>query len=195
MPSAAAVAMREAGWEVASHGYRWLDYRYVDEATERVHLARTVAVIADLVGERPFGHYQGRPSPNTRRLVVEDGGFLYDSESYADDLPYWTIEYGRPHLIIPYVLDTNDARFLEPPCMATADHFFAYLRDAFERLYEEGRAAPRMMSVGLHGRIAGRPGRAAGLARFLDYVLGVERVWVCRRVDIARHWHAHHPYR
>jgi len=189
----AAAAMVEAGWEIASHGYRWIDYQYVGADTEREHLQQAIAIQTRLTGQRPLGWYTGRLSPHTRSLVVEEGGFLYDADSYADDLPYWTYDYGRPHLVIPYTLDNNDMRFATYQGFNSGDQFFAYLRDAFDVLYAEGETAPKLMSVGLHGRLAGRPGRTAALARFLDYVQQHERVWICRRLDIARHWHAHHP--
>jgi len=188
----AAAAMVEAGWEVASHGYRWIDYHDVDEAVEREHIIKAVAAIETATGRRPVGWYTGRISPNTRRLVIEHGGFLYDSDSYADDLPYWTHEFGAPHLIIPYTLDTNDMRFAVAQGFNSGDQFFAYLRDAFDSLYAEGGDAPKMMSIGLHCRLVGRPGRIAALRRFLDHVQSHDAVWVCRREDIARHWHEHH---
>jgi putative urate catabolism protein len=191
----AAAAMAEAGWEIASHGYRWIDYQYVGEELEREHLRLAVDIQTRVTGQRPLGWYTGRISPNTRRLVVEEGGFLYDADSYADDLPYWVTDYGKPHLVIPYTLDNNDMRVASAQGFNSGDQFFAYLRDAFDVLYAEGETAPKMMSVGLHCRLAGRPGRAAALARFLDYVQAHERVWVCRRVDIARHWRAVHPAR
>lgn len=188
----AAAAMVEAGWEIASHGYRWIDYQYVSEETEREHIQKAIAIQTRVTGSRPLGFYQGRMSPNTRRLVVEEGGFLYDADSYADDLPYWVQDYGKPHLVIPYTLDNNDMRFATAQGFNSGDQFFSYLRDAFDVLYAEGADAPKMMSIGLHCRLVGRPGRAAALARFLDYVMQHERVWVCRRIDIARHWHEHH---
>jgi len=190
---AAARAMAEAGHEVASHGWRWIDYQYVDEATEREHIARAYDTIAELTGTPPAGMYQGRTSPNTLRLTLEHGGFAYSADSYADDLPYWETTPGRPILMVPYTLDANDMRFATAQGFNSGDQFFAYLRDAFDALYAEGMDRPRMMSVGLHCRLAGRPGRAAALARFLDYVQGHDRVWVCRRIDIARHWAALHP--
>ncbi|MDL5055834.1 allantoinase PuuE [Oscillatoria laete-virens NRMC-F 0139] len=189
----AAMAMSKAGWEIASHGYRWIDYQYVSEAVEREHIRKAIEIHTQVTGERPLGFYQGRVSPNTRRLVVEAGGFLYDADSYADDLPYWVYDYGSPHLVIPYTLDNNDMRFATYQGFNSGDQFFTYLRDAFDVLYAEGETAPKMMSVGLHCRLAGRPGRAAALNRFLDYVQSHEAVWICRRVDIARHWHVHHP--
>lgn len=188
----AVAAMREADWEIASHGYRWIDYQFMPEDEEREHVRKAVEIHTAATGERPLGWYTGRISPNTRKLIVEHGGFLYDSDSYADDLPYWTNDFGAPHLIIPYTLDNNDMRFATNQGFNSGDQFFAYLRDAFEMLYAEGADAPKMMSIGLHCRLAGRPGRAAALARFLDHVMSHDKAWVCRRVDIARHWHAHH---
>ena len=189
----AVAAMNEADWEIASHGYRWIDYQHFDEAEERAHMQKAIEIQTRVAGRRPLGWYTGRVSPNTRRLVVEEGGFLYDADSYADDLPYWTTGYGRPHLVIPYTLDNNDMRFATAQGFNSGDQFFAYLRDAFDTLYAEGAEGPRMMSVGLHCRLVGRPGRTAALARFLDHVSARDDVWVCRRLDIARHWHEHHP--
>jgi putative urate catabolism protein len=188
----AVAAMNEAGWEIASHGYRWIDYQHVAEAEERAHLHTAVEIHTRVTGSRPLGWYTGRVSPNTRRLVIEAGGFLYDADSYADDLPYWVHEAGRLHLVVPYTLDNNDMRFATQQGFNSGKQFYAYLRDAFDVLYREGRERPAMMSVGLHCRLAGRPGRAAALERFLDYVQAHDAVWVCRRVDIARHWHEHH---
>ncbi|NJN46082.1 MAG: allantoinase PuuE [Candidatus Competibacteraceae bacterium] len=190
----AVAAMNEAGWEIASHGYRWIDYQYFGEQAEREHLHLAIESHTRVTGQRPLGWYTGRISPNTRRLVVEEGGFLYDADSYADDLPYWVTDYGRPHLVIPYTLDNNDMRFASVQGFNSGEQFFTYLRDAFDVLYAEGAASPKMMSVGLHCRLAGKPGRSAALARFLDYVQGHERVWICRRLDIARHWYAEQPY-
>jgi allantoinase len=189
----AAAAMVEAGFEIAAHGWRWIDYQYVDAATEREHIRLAVAAIERATGSKPLGWYTGRTSPNTRALVAEHGGFLYDADSYADDLPYWEVVGDRPLLIVPYTLDANDMRFATAQGFNSGEQFFAYLRDAFDLLYAEGEIAPKMMSVGLHARLAGRPGRAASLARFLDYVAGHHDVWICRRVDIARHWIEHHP--
>lgn len=189
----AVAAMLEADWEIASHGYRWIDYQYFGEETEREHLKKAIEIHTRVTGSRPLGWYTGRISPNTRRLVVEEGGFLYDADSYADDLPYWNNDYGKSHLVIPYTLDANDMRFGTYQGFNSGDQFFAYLRDAFDTLYAEGETAPKMMSVGLHCRLVGRPGRAAALARFLDYVQKHDRVWICRRIEIARHWHQHHP--
>jgi putative urate catabolism protein len=188
----AIAAMQESGWEIASHGYRWIDYQYMGEEAEREHIQRAIAIHTQVTGARPLGWYTGRTSPNTRRLVVEAGGFLYDSDSYADDLPYWIHDYGKPHLVIPYTLDNNDMRFATSQGFNCGDQFFTYLKDAFDTLYAEGETAPKMMNIGLHCRLIGRPGRTAALARFLDYVQQHERVWLCRRVDIAQHWHDHH---
>ncbi|MCW2244505.1 putative urate catabolism protein [Azospirillum fermentarium] len=188
-------AMKNAGWEIATHGWRWIDYQHLPVEVERAHMERAIAVHTRVTGERPLGWYLGRCSPNTRRLVAEEGGFLYDADSYADDLPYWDTTYGRPQLIVPYTLDANDMRFATSQGFNSGDQFFAYLKDSFDTLYAEGEEAPKMLSVGLHCRLVGRPGRAAALARFLDYVAGHERVWVTRRIDIARHWMEKHPYR
>jgi putative urate catabolism protein len=191
----AAEAMLEAGWEIACHGFRWINYQDVPEAVERDHIAQAIAIHRAIVGERPFGWYQGRTSPNTARLVVEEGGFVYDADSYADDLPYYDDRYGRAQLIVPYTLETNDMRFVAYQGFNAGDQFFNYLKDTFDTLYAEGESAPKMMSVGLHCRIVGRPGRFAALRNFVDYALGHERVWVVRRIDIARHWLAAHPYK
>ncbi|HTR58613.1 MAG TPA: allantoinase PuuE [Casimicrobiaceae bacterium] len=200
---AATEAMLRDGHEIASHGWRWLSYQSVDEATEREHIARAAETIARLTGSAPEGWYTGRDSPSTRRLVVEHGGFIYDADSYADDLPYWvevdTRAGKKPHLVVPYALDTNDMRFATAPGFGSGEAFFGYLRDAFDVLYAEGDPrgvdAPKMLSIGLHCRIAGRPGRLAALARFLDHVRAHDDVWVTRRIDIARHWTATHPFR
>ena len=191
----AAAAFVEDGHEVASHGWRWIDYRGMPEAEERSHIARAVETIRRLTGAPPPGWYTGRTSENTRRLVAEHGGFLYDADSYADDLPYWELVGGEPQLIVPYTLDTNDMRFATPQGFNSGEQFFSYLRDAFDVLYAEGEERPKMLSVGLHCRLAGRPGRLASLAYFLDHVQRHERVWICRRVEIARHWRERHPYR
>src|SRR5262245_15300862 len=188
----AVAAMREADWEIASHGLRWIDYRDMPEDMERTHLHEAIRIHTEVTGSRPLGWYTGRTSEHTRRLVMEDGGFLYDADSYADDLPYWVAGPRGPHLVIPYTLDANDMRFAVAQGFNSGDQFFAYLRDSFDVLYEEGRVAPKMLSIGLHCRLVGRPGRIAALERFLDHVLSHDRVWVTRRLDIARHWHAHH---
>ena len=191
-----------AGHEIASHGYRWISYQDVDAAVERDHVARAVETIAAMTGTAPEGWYTGRDSPRTRALVVAHGGFVYDADSYADDLPYWTVVEtpagGTPHLVVPYALDTNDMRFATAQGFNSGDQFYAYLRDAFDTLYAEGdprgQDAPKMLSIGLHGRIVGRPGRLAALARFIEHVLRHDDVWVARRIDIARHWIAAHPF-
>jgi putative urate catabolism protein len=188
----AVAAMREADWEIASHGLRWIEHKDFPEAEERRHLAEAIRLHTQATGSRPLGWYLGRVSINTRRLIMEEGGFLYDSDSYADDLPYWVAGPKGPHLVVPYMLDANDMRFAVAQGFNSGDQFFAYLRDSFDVLYAEGAQMPKMMSIGLHPRLVGRPGRIAALARFLDHIAAHERVWVTRRVDIARHWHAHH---
>ena len=191
----AVAAMQQSGWEIASHGYRWIDYQQVPEAVERQHIALAVETHARVTGERPLGWYQGRTSPNTARLVAEEGGFVYDADSYADELPYYDTRSGRPQLIVPYTLDANDMRFVAPQGFNSGEQFFAYLRDSFDVLYAEGETAPKMMSVGLHGRVVGRPGRMVALRRFLEHLMAHDSVWVARRIDIARHWLARHPSR
>ena len=191
----AVAAMVEAGHEIATHGWRWIDYQYMSEEKERDHMRRAIEIQTELTGSRPLGWYLGRCSPNTRRLVVEEGGFVYDADSYADDLPYWDDSYGKPQLIVPYTLDANDMRFATAQGFNSGDQFFSYLKDSFDVLYAEGAKQPKMMSIGLHCRLVGRPGRAAALARFLDYIQGHDRVWICRRIDIANHWIEHHPYK
>jgi len=192
-------AFIELGHEIACHGWRWIHYQEVDEATERDHMALAMATIERLTGTAPLGWYTGRDSPNTRRLVADHGGFLYDSDYYGDDLPFWT-EVTKsdgqsvPHLIVPYTLDTNDMRFALPQGFSHGDPFFQYLRDAFDVLYAEGEEAPKMLSIGMHCRLLGRPGRMRALQDFLDHIEAHDRVWVCRRVDIARHWIDTHPY-
>jgi putative urate catabolism protein len=183
-------AMREADWEIATHGLKWIEYKDFGEADERHHIHEAVRIHTEVTGSRPLGFYQGRCSANTLRLTMEEGGFLYSSDSYADDLPYWIEGPKAPFLIIPYTLDANDMRFATAQGFNSGDQFFVYLKDSFDMLYEEGLAgAPKLMSIGLHCRLAGRPGRAAALARFLDYVQRKDRVWLCRRIDIARHWY------
>jgi allantoinase len=183
------------GHEICSHGYRWFDYEGVAEEVERDHLERTIRAIEMAAGRRPVGWYTGRMSANTRRLVVEEGGFLYDSDDYSDELPYWTRVADRDHLVVPYTLDANDARFATPNGFRTADDFATYLIDTFETLYREGATTPRIMNVGLHCRLVGRPGRIDGLRRFLAHLDGRDDIWVCRREDIARYWWEHHPPR
>ncbi len=189
----AVAAMNEAGWEIATHGLKWIDYKDVSEADERRHIAEAVRIHTEIAGSRPLGMYQGRTSANTLKLTMEEGGFLYSSDSYADDLPYWIKGPKGPHLIIPYTLDANDMRFATPQGFNAGDQFFGYLKDSFDVLYAEGEATPKMMSIGLHCRLAGRPGRAAALARFLDYVQGHDQAWVTTRLDIAQHWMKRHP--
>jgi putative urate catabolism protein len=189
---AAAAAFANAGHEIASHAWRWIDYSLMPEDEERRDIQRTVSCIERLTGARPVGWYTGRFGPNTRRLIVEEGGFLYDSDAYDDDLPYWVEVAGKPHLIIPYTLDCNDGKYSMSPGWMSGDDFFAYLKANFDCLYREGRSRPKMMSVGLHCRLSGRPGRAEALARFLDYVQQYSDVWVCRRSDIARYWITHY---
>ena len=189
----AAAALAASGLEVACHGQRWIDYQLVPEEVERAHMRRNVETITRLVGRRPVGWYTGRPSPNTRRLVVETGGFLYDSDAYNDDLPYWTEVSGRRHLIIPYSFDNNDSRLQRGGDFSTGEEFLTYCRDAFEWLYRSGvEGRPRMMSVGLHGRIIGRPGRIGALARLIEHMQRHKGVWLCSRAAIAEHWRAHH---
>jgi putative urate catabolism protein len=185
----AVAAMKASNWEIASHSYRWINHQFMPEIEERRHIQKAIDIHTEVTGSRPLGWYTGRDSPNTRKLVIEQGGFLYDSDSYADDLPYWNTDYGDPHLIIPYTLDTNDMRFMTPHGFHNADQFFAYLRDNFDVLYEEGEHAPKMMTIGLHNRIIGKPARFRALQRFIDYVQQHDDVWICRREDIARHWH------
>ena len=189
----AVAAMQEAEWEIASHGLKWVDYQFLDRDEEQRQLDEAIRIHTEVTGERPLGWYTGRTSPNTLSLVVEAGGFLYCADSYADDLPYWVTVDGQRQLMVPYTLDANDMRFAIQAGFTSGDQFLGYLKDSFDVLYEEGAAgAPKMLSVGLHCRLVGRPGRAAALERFLDYVQAHEHVWVCRRVDIARHWHEHH---
>jgi putative urate catabolism protein len=203
----AVAAFRQLGHEIACHGLRWISYQNMDEASERAHMAEAVQIIREMTGSAPLGWYTGRDSPNTRKLVVEHGGFTYDADHYGDDLPFWqqvsvtaadgtTIE--KPHLIVPYALDTNDMRFASAQGFNSGTQFFDYLKDAFDVLYDEGDPAglnqPKMLSIGLHCRLAGRPARAAALARFLDYVQTHDQVWIARRIDIADHWQATHPF-
>ena len=201
----AAAAFKDLGHEIACHGLKWVSYQQVDPATERAHMAEAIAILGDTFGAPPLGWYTGRDSPQTRQLVVEHGGLLYDSDSYADDLPYWTrVPVGAAdsrrevfHLVVPYTLDTNDMRFATAQGFNSGTQFFDYLRAAFDTLYREGDPngldRPKMLSIGLHCRLVGRPARIAALEQFLDYVLAHERVWICRRIDIARHWMAMHP--
>jgi allantoinase len=181
-------AIKSAGYEVASHGWRWIDYQNIKKSEEKKHMQLAIKTHKNIFGERPLGWYTGRCSPNTRDLVLEDGGFLYDSDSYSDDLPYWEIRNKKKQLIIPYTLDNNDMRFVANQGFNTGDHFFTYLKDSFDTLYEEGKTNPKMMSVGLHCRLIGKPGRIQSLKNFLDYILKHEDVWICKRIDIAKHW-------
>jgi putative urate catabolism protein len=190
---AAVDAFLKAGHEIASHGWRWINYQYVPIELEREHMQRAIEIHRKLTGERPLGWYTGRTSPNTRRLVVENGGFVYDADDYNDDLPWYDTRYGRPQLVVPYTLDANDMRFATPQGFNSGEQFYQYLKDSFDALYDEGRRAPRMMSVGLHCRLVGRPGRLKSLERFLKYVK-TKKTWIARRIDIARHWLKHHPY-
>ena len=185
--------MQAAGWEIASHGYRWIDYQFVDEATEREHLERAVDIHERLTGAPPDGWYLGRCSPSTHRLVAESGRFAYNADCYSDDLPYWDYSHGEPQLMVPYTLDVNDMRFATPQGFNTGRQFYHYLKDTFDELYREGADKPKMMSVGLHCRLAGRAGRTSALRRFLEYVIDHDEVWVARRIDIARHWRQTHP--
>ena len=193
-------AFSELGHEIACHGWRWIHYQSVDEATEREHMLRGTEIIRQLIGEMPLGWYTGRDSPNTRRLLVEQGGYLYDSDYYGDDLPFW-MEVKKsdgettPHLVVPYTLDTNDMRFALPQGFSHGDEFFEYLRDAFDVMYAEGEDHPAMMSIGMHCRLLGRPARFKALQRFLDHIEKHDRVWVCRRIDIAKHWIKEHPFK
>jgi len=181
-------AMKNGDYEIAAHGYRWIDYQDVKKSVEKKHMQQAIKTIKDIFGSRPLGWYTGRCSPNTRDLVFDDGGFLYDSDSYSDDLPYWEYRGKKKQLIIPYTLDNNDMRFATNQGFNTGDHFYNYLKDSFDALYEEGKTTPKMMSVGLHCRLIGRPGRIQSLKKFLDYVLKFEDIWICKRVDIAKHW-------
>ena len=192
-PRVGEVAMKDEH-EICSHGYRWIDYQYMPEDQEREHLHKAIEIIKNVTGERPLGWYTGRTSPNTRRLVAEEGGFLYDADDYSDELPFWSTQTETPHLIVPYTLDANDMRFAAMQGFNSGEQYFQYLKDSFDTLYEEGTETPRMMSIGLHCRLVGRPGRFAALKRFVDYVQGHDNVWFARRIDIARHWREHHPH-
>lgn len=192
-PSVAEIALRD-GHEIASHGLRWINYHGVPIEIEREHMARAVDIHTRITGSRPLGWYTGRTSENTRWLVAEDGGFVYDADDYSDELPFWSGMVGRPHLVVPYQLDCNDMRFATAQGFNSAEQFFVYMRDTFDTLYAEGQSTPRMMSVGLHCRLVGRPGRFPALQKFVDYIAGKPDVWVARRIDIARHWIATHPY-
>ena len=192
--AAAVEAMLLANWDIASHAYRWISHQNMPIEEEREQIALAFETHKRVTGDPPLGWYTGRDSPNTRKLLLEQGGLLYDSDSYADDLPFWHSDASQSHLIIPYTLDTNDMRFATSQGFNSGDQFFTYLKDSFDELYEEGQESPKMLSVGLHCRLAGRPGRARSLRRFLEYVLQHKDVWICRRIDIAKHWHKHHPF-
>ena len=181
----------EHNYDICAHGFRWIDYQYVDENTERDHIKDCISMLTEFLGKRPEGWYTGRNSPNTRRLIIEEGGFLYDSDSYDDDLPYWenSFDTEKKHLIIPYTLDVNDMRFASPQGFNSGDQFFNYLKDSFDALYKEGEISPKMMSVGMHARILGRPGRIMAMRRFLEYIKTFDNVWLCSRRDIADHWY------
>ena len=181
-------AIKNGDYEIAAHGYKWIDYQDIKKSVEKKHMHQAIKTIKNIFGSRPLGWYTGRCSPNTRDLVFDDGGFLYDSDSYSDDLPYWENRGKKRQLIIPYTLDNNDMRFATNQGFNTGDHFYNYLKDSFDALYEEGKTNPKMMSVGLHCRIIGRPGRIQSLRRFLDYVLKFDDIWICKRIDIAKHW-------
>ena len=181
-------AIKNGNYEVAAHGYRWIDYQDVKKSVEKKHMQKAIKTIKKIFGSRPLGWYTGRCSPNTRDLVFDEGGFLYDSDSYSDDLPYWEKRGSKRQLIIPYTLDNNDMRFATNQGFNTGDHFYNYLKDSFDALYEEGKISPKMMSVGLHCRLIGRPGRIQSLKKFLDYVLKFNDIWICKRIDIAKHW-------
>ena len=181
-------AIKNGDYEIAAHGYRWIDYQDIKKSVEKKHMQQAIKIIKDIFGSRPSGWYTGRCSPNTRDLVFEDGGFLYDSDSYSDDLPYWEERGKKKQLIVPYTLDNNDMRFATNQGFNTGDHFYNYLKDSFDVLYEEGKTSPKMMSVGLHCRLIGRPGRIQSLKRFIDYVSKFDDIWICKRVDIAKHW-------
>jgi len=181
-------AIIDGDYEIAAHGWRWIDYQNIKKSEEKKHMKLAIKTIKKIFGERPLGWYTGRCSPNTRDLVFEDGGFLYDSDSYSDDLPYWETRNKKKQLIIPYTLDNNDMRFATNQGFNTGEHFFSYLKDSFDALYEEGKKTPKMMSVGLHCRLIGKPGRIQSLKKFLDYILKHEDVWICKRIDIAKHW-------
>ena len=181
-------AIKNGDYEIAAHGYRWIDYQNVKKTIEKKHMQQAIKTIKDIFGSRPLGWYTGRCSPNTRDLIFDDGGFLYDSDSYSDDLPYWEYRNKKKQLIIPYTLDNNDMRFATNQGFNTGDHFYNYLKDSFDALYEEGKTSPKMMSVGLHCRLIGRPGRIQSLKKFIDYVLKFDDIWICKRIDIAKHW-------
>ena len=186
-------AIKKANYEVASHGWRWIDYQNVPKAKEKKHMKLAIQSIKKIFGQRPLGWYTGRCSPNTRDLVMEEGGFLYDSDSYSDDLPYWEMRRGKKQLIVPYTLDNNDMRFASNQSFNSGDQFYTHLKDSFDSLYTEGNLSPKMMSIGLHCRLIGRPGRIQSIRKFLDYVLKYNDIWICKRIDIAKHWIKNYP--
>ena len=186
-------AIKNGDYEVASHGWRWIDYQNIKKSVEKKHMQLAIKTIKKIFGKRPLGWYTGRCSPNTRELVFKEGGFLYDSDSYSDDLPYWEYRKNKKQLIIPYTLDNNDMRFATNQGFNSGDQFYTYLKDSFDALYEEGKTHPKMMSIGLHCRLIGRPGRIQSLKRFLDYVLKFKDIWICKRIDIAKHWIKNYP--
>ena len=189
-------ACLKAGHEIASHGYRWINYDGFSESLEREHMERAIEIHQRVTGQKPAGWYTGRTSEHTRRLVAQYDHFEYDADDYSDDLPFWSrIETERPHLVVPYTLDTNDMRFATPQGFHTGEQFYQYLKDAFDVLYAEGESSPKMLSIGLHCRLIGRPARFQALQQFLDYALSHEQVWIPRRIDIARHWVTEHPYK
>lgn len=191
-PQAIEAALKD-GHEICSHGYRWINYHGMPVDEEREHMRRAIEIQERITGERPLGWYTGRTSENTRALVAEEGGFLYDADDYSDDLPFWSRVVDKPHLVVPYTLDTNDMRFATPQGFNCGDQFFTYLKDAFDTLYAEGETSPKMMSIGMHCRLIGKPGRFQALKRFVDYVLSHDKAWVARRIDIARHWRENFP--
>ena len=188
-------AMVDQGFDLQPHGWRWIDYHTLDADHEREHIRKSIQQVVNLTGKPPLGYYAGLPSINTRRLVIEAGTFLYDSDAYNDDLPYWTTDFGAPHLVIPYSLDTNDSRFARAEGFQVGEEFFTYIKDTFDWLYQEGETTPKMMTIGLHARLLGRPGRINSLHQILDYMLERERVWICTRAEIAEHWRDTHPYK
>ena len=192
-PHVAEAALKN-NFELCSHGLRWIDYQYIPEEIEKEHLYEAIKIHTEITGERPLGWYTGRTSPNTRRLIAEEGGFLYDADDYSDELPFWSKITDTPHLIIPYSLDANDMRFAAPQGFNSGDQFFNYLKDSFDIFYHEGETTPKIMSVGLHCRIIGRPGRFQALKKFVEYAQSHDNVWFCRRIDVARHWRKHHPF-
>ncbi len=187
-------AMVDAGFDLQPHGWRWIDYHELSEEEERQHIQQSINQVVKLTGAPPKGYYAGLPSIHTRKLVIEAGSFLYDSDSYADDLPYWTTDFGEPHLVLPYSLETNDSRFGRKEGYQTGNEFFTYIKDTFDWLYKEGEHRPKMMTIGLHARLIGRPGRIASLHNILDYMQSHQRVWICRREEIAEHWVRAHPF-